>query len=50
MKRMYQQPSIQTTENIYTAQVLCASGDPVSSGHQIVVDTNGSSQGGVPAW
>ena len=45
MKRMYQQPSIQTTENICTAQVLCASGDP-----QIVVDTNGTSQGGVAAW
>ena len=49
MKRMYQQPSIQTTENIYTAQVLCASGDPVSSGPQIVVD-NGTPQAGVPAW
>lgn len=50
MKRMYQQPSIQTTENIYTAQVLCASGDPVSSDPQIVVDTNGTPQGGVTAW
>lgn len=49
MKRMYQQPSIQTTENIYTAQVLCASGDPVSSAPQIVVDT-GTPQDGVPAW
>lgn len=50
MKRMYQQPSIQTTENIYTAQVLCASGDPVSSDPQIVVETNGAPQGSVTAW
>ena len=49
MKRMYQQPSIQTTENICTAQVLCASGDPVSSDPQIEVD-NGTPQGGVAAW
>lgn len=49
MKRMYQQPSIQTTENIYTAQVLCASGEP-SLTPKLEVDTGGEPQGGVPAW
>lgn len=49
MKRMYQQPSIQTTENICTAQVLCASGEPVSSNPQIVVD-NGTPKEGLQAW
>ena len=49
MKRMYQQPSIQTTEIIYTAQVLCASGWP-SLTPKLEVDTGGEPQGGVPAW
>ena len=49
MKRMYQQPSIQTTENIYTAQVLCASGEP-SLTPKLEVDTSGEKQGDVAAW
>ena len=49
MKRMYQQPSIQTTENIYAAQVLCVSGDP-SSDSKLEVDTGGDLQGGVASW
>ena len=50
MKRMYQQPSIQTTENIYTAQVLCASGEEPSLTPKLNVDTGGEKQDGVPAW
>ena len=49
MKRMYQQPSIQTTENIYTAQVLCASGES-SLTPKLEVDTSGGPQDAVPAW
>ena len=49
MKRMYQQPSIQTTENIYTAQVLCASGEP-SLTPKLKVDTGGEPKGSVTAW
>ena len=49
MKRMYQQPSIQTTENIYTAQVLCASGES-SLTPKLNVDTSGEKQDGVAAW
>lgn len=49
MKRMYQQPSIQTTENIYTAQVLCASGEP-SLAPKLEVDTGGEKQGDMSAW
>lgn len=49
MKRMYQQPSIQTTENICTAQVLCASGE-ASSAPKLEVDTSGDKQNSVPVW
>ena len=49
MKRMYQQPSIQTTENICTAHVLCASGEP-SLTPKLKVDTGGEPQGSVAAW
>lgn len=49
MKRMYQQPSIQTTENICTAQVLCASGE-ASSAPKLEVETGGTPQEGVAAW
>ena len=49
MKRMYQQPSIQTTENICTAQVLCASGE-ASSAPKLEVDINGEKQNSVPVW
>lgn len=49
MKRMYQQPSIQTTENICTAQVLCASGEP-SLTPKLEVDNTGTPQDGLQAW